>query len=59
MPESFAIPVVAKGVKMTPENKYDFCEYDQSPEEGFGLYFPNYDSLLKYCKKRFKRWDRG
>ena len=25
----------------------------------FGLYFPNYDSLLKYCKKRFKRWDRG
>lgn len=33
---------------MTPENKCDFCEYDQSPEEGFGLYFPNYDSLLKY-----------
>lgn len=40
---------------MTPENKRDFCKYGQPPEEGFGLYSPNYDSLLKYCKKLLKR----
>ena len=41
------------------DHSNDFCEYDQPPEEGFDLYFPDYDSLLKYCKKRFNRWDRG
>lgn len=35
----------------------DFCEYDQPAEKGFELYFKDYASLLKYCKKRFKRWD--
>lgn len=34
----------------------DFCEYDAPAEEGFELYFPDYESLLKYCKKRFKSW---
>ena len=37
----------------------DFCEYDAPAEDGFDLYFPNYDSLLVYCKKRFKRWSTG
>ena len=37
----------------------DFCEFDQPSEEGFELYFTNYESLLKYCKKRFKKWKRG
>ena len=58
MPESVTISVVAKGIKVTPENKRDFCEYDQPPEEGFDLYSPDYDGLLKYCEKRFKRRDR-
>ena len=58
MPGLIAVPVVAKGLKMTPENKRDFYEYDQSPEEGFDLYSPDYGSLLKCCKKRFKRWAR-
>jgi Fe-S-cluster containining protein len=37
----------------------DYCEYDAPAEEGFELYFPDYATLLKYCKKRFKRWKRG
>jgi len=41
------------------EHSNDYCEYDAPAEDGFDLYFPDYASLLKYCKKRFKRWKRG
>ncbi len=37
----------------------DYCEYDAPAEDGFDLYFPDYDGLLIYCKKRFKRWSTG
>ena len=37
----------------------DYCEYDAPAEDGFDLYFPDYDSLLQYCRKRFKRWSTG
>lgn len=37
----------------------DYCEYDAPAEDGFDLYFPDYDALLRYCKKRFKRWSTG
>ena len=37
----------------------DYCEYDAPAEDGFELYFPNYDSLLQYCRKKFKRWTTG
>ncbi len=37
----------------------DYCEYDAPAEDGFDLYFPDYDSLLQYCRKRFKRWTTG
>ncbi len=36
----------------------DWCEYDAPAEEGFELYFRNYNDLFKYCKKRFKRWEK-
>lgn len=36
----------------------DFCEYDAPAEDGFELFFPDYPSLLKYCRRRFPRWDR-
>ncbi|HHJ11679.1 MAG TPA: YkgJ family cysteine cluster protein [Chromatiales bacterium] len=39
------------------EHDNDYCEYDAPAEEGFELHFPDYDSLLAYCRKRFKRWD--
>ena len=37
----------------------DYCEYDAPAEDGFDLYFPDYESLLRYCKKKFKRWNTG
>ncbi|NOY63415.1 MAG: YkgJ family cysteine cluster protein [Gammaproteobacteria bacterium] len=36
----------------------DHCELDSPAEEGFDLYFTNYEQLLKYCRKRFKKWDK-
>lgn len=36
----------------------DYCEFDAPSEDGFDLYFEDYDDLLKYCKKRFKSWDQ-
>lgn len=36
----------------------DYCEFDAPSEDGFELYFENYFDLLKYCKKRFKSWDK-
>lgn len=36
----------------------DYCEYDESAEQNFELFFENYASLLKYCEQRFKSWDR-
>ena len=37
----------------------DYCEYDAPAEDGFDLYFPDYDALLQFCRKRFKRWSTG
>ncbi len=37
----------------------DYCEYDAPAEDGFDLYFQDYEALLIYCKKRFKRWSTG
>ncbi len=36
----------------------EWCEFDAPAEDGFKRYFPDYDSLLAYCRRRFKRWDR-
>jgi len=41
------------------EHSNDYCEFDAPAEDGFELHFPDYASLLSYCKKRFKRWARG
>lgn len=40
------------------EHSNDYCEYDEPAEEGFELFFDSYESLLKYCRKRFKRWGK-
>jgi uncharacterized protein len=45
--------------KICREYANDYCEFDAPAEEGFDLYFPDYETLLRYCKKRFKRWNRG
>jgi Fe-S-cluster containining protein len=37
----------------------DNCEFDGLAGEGdFDLYFKDYRSLEKYCRKRFKKWDK-
>ncbi len=38
------------------EHSNDYCEFDAPSEDGFELFFENYEALLAYCKKRFKRW---
>lgn len=41
------------------DHSNDYCEFDSPVEDGYGLHFPDYETLLRYCKKRFKRWSRG
>ena len=36
----------------------DYCEFDAPSEEGFELYFENYEQLEKYCRKKFKNWEK-
>ncbi len=35
----------------------DFCEFDSPAEDGFELFFRDYNELLAYCRKRYKNWD--
>ncbi|WJW75220.1 YkgJ family cysteine cluster protein [Thiohalobacter sp. IOR34] len=36
----------------------DYCEFDAPAEEGFELFFDGYESLLAYCRRRFRRWEQ-
>ncbi len=36
----------------------DFCEFDVPAQEGFELFFEDDAALDKYCRKRFKKWDK-
>jgi hypothetical protein len=36
----------------------DHCEYDEPAEKHFDLHFETYEQLDKYCRKRFRNWDR-
>ena len=40
------------------EYSNEYCEFDAPAEDDFDLYFPDYVSLEKYCRKRFKNWDK-
>jgi uncharacterized protein len=40
------------------DHSNDYCEFDAPAEDGFDLYFPDYQSLLNYCRKRFRGWGR-
>ncbi len=40
------------------EYSNDFCEYDEPADKHFEHYFVDYESLLKYCRNRFKNWDK-
>ena len=51
--------IYAQRPQICRDHSNDYCEFDVPAEDGFELYFPNYESLLAYCKKRYKRWSRG
>ena len=34
----------------------DWCEYDEPAEKHWLLHFPDYESLNRYCRRRFKSW---
>lgn len=34
-----------------------YCEFDGTADESYDLHFRDYDSLLRYCKRRFKHWE--
>lgn len=40
------------------EHSNECCEFDGPAEEDFDLFFNSYESLDKYCRKRFKTWDK-
>ncbi len=41
------------------EHSNDGCEFEgPAGAEDFDLYFPDYASLLRYCRKKFRNWDR-
>ena len=41
------------------EHSNEDCEFNTpATDDDFDLYFPDYESLDKYCRKRFKSWDR-
>lgn len=40
------------------DHSNDDCEFDgPAGHADFDLYFPDYESLDNYCRKRFKKWD--
>lgn len=40
------------------EHENDYCEYDESTADTSELYFASAEELDKYCRKRFKTWDK-
>jgi len=41
------------------DHSNDECEFEgPCGEDDFELFFPDYASLQKYCRKKFKRWDQ-
>ncbi len=41
------------------EHSNEDCEFDSAAaDDDFDLFFPDYESLDKYCRKRYKSWDK-
>jgi Fe-S-cluster containining protein len=41
------------------EHSNEDCEFNTpASDDDFDLFFPDYESLDRYCRKRFKSWDR-
>ena len=41
------------------EHSNEDCEFEGAAgADDFELFFPSYEALLKYCRQRFKNWDK-
>jgi len=40
------------------EYENDFCEFDEPIREGAELFFDSHEALDRYCRERFRTWDR-
>jgi Fe-S-cluster containining protein len=40
------------------EHSNECCEYDGAAEDDFDLYFNTFEMLDRYCRKKFKNWDK-
>ena len=52
-----ACGIYATRPQICRDHSNEYCEFDAPSEDGFDLYFRNYEELHAYCKKRFKRWE--
>ena len=50
--------IYEKRPQICRDHDNDYCEYDEPAEKGFKKFFGSYESLHKFCKKRFKKWKR-
>lgn len=40
------------------DHSNECCEFDGPAEDDFELYFSSFEALDKYCRKKFKKWDK-
>ncbi|MDX1442900.1 MAG: YkgJ family cysteine cluster protein [Gammaproteobacteria bacterium] len=50
--------IYEKRPQVCRDHKNDWCELDEPLSKHWDLYFPDYEALDEYCRKRFKTWDR-
>lgn len=51
--------IYEKRPQICREHDNDDCEFnDDLKDQDFELYFSDYESMDKYCRKRFKGWDK-
>ena len=48
--------IYAQRPQVCRDYKNDWCEHDEPAEKHFKHHFRNYEELLAYCRKRYKRW---
>ena len=51
--------IYEKRPRICRQHSNDDCEFNTlASDDDFDLYFPDYESLDRYCRKRFKSWDK-
>jgi Fe-S-cluster containining protein len=40
------------------EHSHEECEFDNTISDSASLFFDNYQSLAKYCKNKYKTWNK-